>query len=221
MSSNQQKVLVGCEFSQVVTKAFRDKGIEAYSCDLLPCEINPDWHLQMDVFEAVKQVKPTLGIFHPPCTYLCVSGLRWLYDKDPKFANRKQQQLEAIKFVKDLWKLPIQRICIENPIGVLSSYWKEPTQIIQPFWFGENAQKATCLWLKNLPVLKPTNMINPEIVTLSSGKRMSKWYYETSRKCPERAKIRSRTFQGVADAMVTQWGNYKPLQLELSECGIG
>ena len=209
------KVLVACEYSGVVREAFRKLGYDAYSCDLIPTDIPSPFHIQDDVLRHLNEGWD-LMIAHPPCTYLCVTGARWLHDTRQKFANRKQQQEEAIAFVKALWNAPIKRICIENPVGVLSSQWKLPDQIVQPYYFGETASKATCFWLKNLPGLKPTKLVKPEMVELNNGKRFSLWYYKTSKKCSERAKIRSKTFQGIADAMAAQWGNYKPLQFELS-----
>lgn len=182
------KVLIGCEFSQVVTKAFREQGIEAYSCDLLETEGNPDWHLQMDVLEAIEKVKPKLGIFHPPCTYLAVSGARW-------FKDRKAEQFAALNFVTELMAAPIEKIAIENPIGVISSKIRKPNQIIQPWMFGHGETKATCLWLKNLPKLQPTNIV--------SGREGRVWKESPS---PNRWKNRSRTYPGIAQAMAEQWG---------------
>lgn len=208
------KVLVGCEFSQIVTKAFREKGHEAYSCDLLPTEGNPDWHLQMDLFEAIEKVKPTLGIFHPPCTYLTLAGNRWfLPEYKNRYPQREQQRKEAIEFVKQIANSDIQRIAIENPLGVLSTSWKQPNQIIQPYQFGDPHRKTTCLWLKNLPNLKPTKIVKPKLVMCADGKMYSEYHVSTFN-LPRaiRSQERSRTFPGIASAMVEQWGNYKPIQ---------
>jgi hypothetical protein len=172
------KVLVGCEFSQIVTKAFRDRGIEAFSCDLLPTEGNSDWHLQMDIFEAIKKVQPTLAIFHPPCTFLAVSGARW-------FKDRIEKQKESLEFVRQLMALDIPS-AIENPIGVISTKIRKPDQIIQPWMFGHGETKATCLWLENLPKLQPTNIV--------SGREGRVWKESPG---PNRWKNRSRTYQGV------------------------
>lgn len=209
------KVLVGCKFSQIVTKAFRNKGHEAYSCDFLPTEGNPDWHYQMDVFEAIKQVNPELGIFHPPCTYLTLAGNRWfLPEYKDRYPNREQQRKDAIEFVKQIYNSNIQRIAIENPLGVLSTAWQQPTQIIQPYQFGDPQRKTTCLWLKNLPRLKPTKIVKPEIIKYKNGKGTdSAWHINTfNLPKDQRSKERSRTFQGIADAMADQWSNYKPVQ---------
>ncbi len=214
------KVLVGCEFSQTVTKAFRDSGHEAYSCDIVPCEINPDWHIQGDVLEILDR-DWDLAIFHPPCTYLTVTGNKWFYhpdDKDlplterrahPRFPNRWKDREDGVKFFTALYNANIPRIAVENPVGVMSTILRKPDQIIQPWQFGHEASKSTCLWLKNLPKLEPTNIVSKgEFVTYKSGKRMTKWYADAASLSPEeREKVRNRTFQGIADAMVSQWGN--------------
>lgn len=198
------KVLIACEFSQVVTKAFRARGHTAYSCDLLDCEGgHPEWHFKKDVFEAISSQKWDLMIAHPPCTYLCVSGIHW--------NNRGRgwdNTYKAIDFVKALFNADIPRIAIENPIGVLSSHIGKPNQIVRPYNFGHDAAKSTCLWLKNLPKLEHTDYIPPRII---NGKK--RW----SNQCEnggqdklgpskDRWKIRSITYQGIADAFAEQWG---------------
>lgn len=164
-----------------------------------------------------------LMIAHPPCTFLSVSGARWYYhpdDKDlpyeerrphPKYPNRRKDQEDAIKFFLKVANCDIDRIAIENPIGVMSTKWKKPNQIIHPWMFGDEASKATCLWLKNLPELVPTNIVDKgEQVVFSSGKRMSKWMSDCFKLSKEeRQTMRSKTFQGIADAMAEQWGNLK------------
>lgn len=189
-ATKNMKVLVGCEFSQTVTKAFRQQGHEAYSCDLLPTEGNPQWHLQMDVFEAIEQLQPDLGIFHPPCTHLAVSGARWFKEKQ---ADGRQQR--AINFFLKLTQASIDKTAIEQPISIMSRIYRKPDQIIQPWMFGHGETKATCLWLKNLPLLKPTNIV--------SDREGRVW-----REPPgsERWKNRSRTYEGIGVAMATQWG---------------
>jgi hypothetical protein len=182
------RVIVGCEFSQIVTKAFRNKGHDAYSCDLLPTEGNPEWHFQGDILELLKREQFDLGIFHPPCTHLAVSGARWFKDKI-------EEQKAALAFVRQLMLAPIGKICIENPISVISSRIKKPDQIIQPWQFGHGETKATCLWLKNLPLLKPTNIVDG---------RKNRVHREPPG--PERWKNRSRTYTGIAEAMVETWG---------------
>jgi hypothetical protein len=182
------RVIVGCEFSQVVTKAFRDRGHDAYSCDLLPGEINKDWHFQCDIRDILND-KWDLGIFHPPCTHLAVSGARWFKDK-------KVEQAEALEFVRLLLNAPIERIALENPISIISSHIRKPDQIIQPWQFGHGETKATCLWLKNLPKLRPTNIVE--------GREQRIWKMPPGE---NRWKERSRTFEGIAQAMANQWGN--------------
>lgn len=209
------KVLIACEESQSVTKAFRALGHDAFSCDILPCSGgNPQWHLQGDVFNYINQGWD-LMIAHPPCTYLAVSGARHLYNKD-KTPNieRYNNQIQALDFVQKLMDADIPKIAIENPISVISSKIRKPDQIIQPYWFGDSASKSTCLWLKNLPKLIPTNMVDKgqfkEWVDKNTGKlkRQALWYYEALQKAKtpqERRTLRSKTFQGIANAMATQW----------------
>ena len=211
------KVLIACEESQAVTKAFRALGHEAYSCDILPCSGgHKEWHLQGDVFNYINQGWD-LMIAHPPCTYLSVSGARHLYNKD-KTPNveRYKNQAEALNFVQRLMDVDIPRIAIENPISVISSHIRKPDQIIQPYWFGDSASKSTCLWLKNLPKLIPTNMVEKgefkEWTDKKSGKvkRQALWYYQAlqqAKNSAERRTLRSKTFKGIAEAMATQWTN--------------
>lgn len=181
------KVLIACEFSGIVREAFRKLGHDAYSCDLLESEIPSDNHIQDDV---LKYLTPEwdLLIAHPPCTYLAVSGARW-------FKDRQQEQRDALQFVSNLMLAPIKQICIENPISVISSKIRKPDQIIQPWQFGHGETKATCLWLKGLPNLIPTNIVN--------GRENRVHKMPPSK---DRWKNRSRTFQGIADAMAEQWG---------------
>ena len=182
------RVLIACEFSQIVTKAFRDKGHEAYSCDLLPTDGNPDWHYEMDASELVSLFSWDLLVAHPPCTHLAVSGARWFKDK-------QKEQKEALEFVQMLMDAPIDKICIENPISVISTKIRKPDQIIQPWQFGHGETKATCLWLKNLPKLTPTNIVEG---------REARVHKEPPG--PDRWKKRSITMQGIANAFASQWG---------------
>lgn len=208
-------VLIGCEESQAVCKAFRELGHEAYSCDLQPCSGgHPEWHLQMDVFEAIKLKKWDMGVFFPDCTYLTVTGNKWLKDQPPRKsgalvgAERREAREKAIEFFIALYNCGIPKIAIENPIGCISSVFKKPTQIITPMQFGHKEPKKTCLWLQGLPPLTPTHKdIEPEYHTTASGKRMPKWYAyaDKSKGQAERAKIRSKTFSGIAAAFATQW----------------
>lgn len=198
------KVLVACEESQTVCKAFRARGHEAYSCDVIECSGgHPEWHIKGDARDVINDGWDMM-IAHPPCTHLCVSGARW-------FASGHKPlklQDDALDFVRVLMDAPIDKIAIENPISVISSKIKKPTQIIRPFQFGENSTKATCLWLKNLPKLEPTKIITPEKHTTKSGKVYDKWWFDTCliSDLKLRAKVRSKTFQGIADAMADQWG---------------
>lgn len=217
------KILIGCEESQTITLAFRKLGIEAYSCDLLPCSGgHPEWHFQDDIFNVIKSDKWDMMIAHPPCTYLTSSGVQWLSHPDdknlpfedrrphPKYPNRRQDMLDSVEFVKALYNCDIEKVAIENPIGVLSTRWRKPDQIIQPYMFGDEATKSTCLWLKNLPQLTPTKIVGKgEYVTYSSGKKMPKWYADAltnAKTDAERRTLRSKTFQGIADAIADQWG---------------
>jgi hypothetical protein len=197
------KVLVACEMSQAVTKAFRGRGHEAYSCDILDTLGNPDWHIKGNVLEVLDQGWD-LMIAHPPCTYLTSTGARWLYD--PRFPDRFKQRDEAVEFALKLYNAPIEKIAIENPQGMLSSLWRPPDQYIQPYEFGHTTSKKTGLWLKNLPKLKPTKIVEVEYMTTSTGKRFSKWYWDTSKLKGEARQIeRSKTFEGIALAMADQW----------------
>ena len=186
-------VLIGCEESGIVTKAFREKGINAWSCDLLPTSGDlPQFHIQGDVLETIKEhPEIKMGIFFPPCTHLAVSGARW-------FKFKKKEQEEAVIFFMQFVCSKINKIAIENPIGIMSTHYRKPDQIIQPWMFGHGETKATCLWLYGLPKLQPTNIV--------TGREQNVW------KCSpgiDRAKIRSKTFPGIAKAMATQWSNLK------------
>lgn len=198
------RVLVGCEYSGRVRNAFRDAGHDAWSCDLLPSEDDSPFHVQGDVLSLLNQ-KWDLGIFHPPCTYLAVSGLHW-NTRNPERAAKTE---EALEFVRTLMSAPIERIALENPVSCISSRIRKPDQIIQPYEFGEDASKKTCLWLKNLDLLTPTQMVAPRLV---DGK--PRWSNQTdsgqNRLGPseDRWKERSRTFVGVAKAMAEQWGRH-------------
>jgi hypothetical protein len=204
------KILVACEESQSVTKILRKLGHEAYSCDILPCSGGyPEWHFQDDVFNVINKGWD-LMIAHPPCTFLSVSGARHLYNKDgsPNL-ERYKNQAEALDFVQKLMDAPIPRIAIENPVSVISTKIRKPDQIIQPYMFGDEATKTTCLWLKNLPKLVPTNIVGKgERTVFKSGKSHPKWYADalaTAKTPAERRTLRSKTFQGIAIAMATQW----------------
>lgn len=208
------RILVACEESQAVTKELRKLGHEAFSCDLLPCSGgHPEWHYQQDVFEVIEKGWDMM-IAHPPCTFLAVSGARWLYNKDgSKNEERWKNQAEALDFVQRLMDAPIDKIAVENPISVISSNIRKPEQIIQPWMFGDKAQKSTCLWLKNLPKLEPTDIVEKgEFIEFISKKgvkkKQPKWYFDALKqaKTPrERRTLRSKTFKGIAEAMAKQW----------------
>lgn len=211
------RVILGCEESQAVCMAFRQLGHEAYSCDLKPASGgHPEWHLQMDVFEAINNYGPwDLGVFFPDCTYLTVTANKWLKDQPPRKsgalvgAARREARQQAIDFFKRLADHPaIPKIAMENPVGCMSTEYRKPDQIIQPFQFGHKEQKKTCLWLKNLPLLVPTNIVEPEPYHITaSGKTMPRWYAyaDKSQGQAKRAEIRSKTFEGIAKAMAAQW----------------
>jgi hypothetical protein len=201
------KVLIACEYSGAVRDEFLKLGHDAFSCDILPCEskynTNPDRHYEGDVMDLVHDGWD-LMIAHPPCTHLAVSGARWFTE------GRKPWSLqdEALEFVQVLMDAPIDKICIENPVSVISTKIRKPEQIIQPYHFGHTTMKTTCLWLKNLPLLKHTKVVEPEMVTMKNGKKMNKFHYDTF-KLPkkQRSHVRSKTFEGIAVAMANQWGN--------------
>ena len=220
------KILVGCEESQTICKAFRALGHEAFSCDLLPeSGGHPEWHLQMDIFEAIKLKDWDLLVAHPPCTFLAGSAVQWLShpeDKElpfedrrphPKYPTRRQDMLDSVEFVKALYNCSIPRVAIENPVGLLSSKFRKPDQIIQPYMFGDEATKTTCLWLRNVPNLKPTHIVGKgDRVTFKSGKSHPKWYADAlanAKTKQERQTLRSKTFQGIANAIADQWGGLK------------
>lgn len=237
-------ILVACEESQAVCKEFRKLGHNAYSCDLLPCSGgHPEWHFNHDVLEVIEkkggllQTGETcfidgdwdLMVAHPPCTYLAVSGAKWYYhpdDKDlpieerrphPKFPNRAQDREEAIEFFVKLANADIPYIAIENPVGVINTQWRRPDQVVQPYHFGDSASKKTCLWLKNLPHLEYTDVVDPgEYIEFSSGKRIPKWYsdgFTKTKSAEERRTWRSKTFLGFAKALATQWSEFIVNQL--------
>ncbi|KWH13412.1 hypothetical protein WT58_04345 [Burkholderia territorii] len=199
------RVLVACEYSGRVRDAFKARGHYTLSCDLLPTE-TPGNHYQGDVRDVLYDGWDLL-IAHPPCTYLTVAGVRWLYHPDdkhlptnerrphPNYPNRRQDQSDALEFVRLLMNAPVDRIAIENPVSVISSRIRRPDQVIQPWQFGHGETKATCLWLKNLPVLRATNIVagrEARVHMMPPG--------------PDRWKERSRTYGGIAAAMAAQWG---------------
>ncbi len=232
-------VLVACEESQAVCKEFRRLGHNAYSCDLLPCSGgHPEWHFMHDVIDIINKQNMVnqkgeevhfdgdwdLMIGHPPCTYLAVSGARWYYHPDdsdlpveqrrphPRFPNRAQDREDGANFFMALANAPIEHIAIENPVGIMSRRWRKADQAVQPWMFGDEASKNTCLWLKNLPKLEPTKIVgHGERVVLSSGKSLPKWYSDAlakAKNAEERRTLRSKTFPGFAKAIAEQWSKY-------------
>lgn len=230
-------ILIACEESQAVCTAFRKLGHKAFSCDILPCSGgHPEWHFCHDIATVLDKSDLTLEngakaqingdwdlmVAHPPCTYLAVSGAQWYYhpeDKDlpiekrrphPKFPTRAKDREEGIAFFMSLANAPIKRIAVENPIGIMSSRWRKPDQVIQPYMFGDPYSKSTCLWLKNLKPLHPSKETTDkgEWIVLGSGKKLPKWYSDAltkSHSTEERRTMRSKTFPGIARAIAEQW----------------
>jgi site-specific DNA-cytosine methylase len=212
------RILVACEESQALTNRFRELGHEAFSCDILPCSGgHPEWHLQQDVSDLLNQ-KWDMIIAFPPCTYLTVTGNRWfnidLYGE--KAVQRHKDREEAIKFFLKFADADCDFIAIENPVGIMSSEWRKPDQIINPYEFGDPYEKKTCLWLKRLPPLKATNVVKPEPRKEFKSCKTMPGRYAYAWKLPkdERAKLRSKTFQGIAQAMTTQWTNFISKQFD-------
>ena len=221
------KVLVACEESQAVTIELRKLGHEAYSCDIIECSGgHPEWHIKGDVLpllngfvkfstqngfiqDVVTWSKWDMIIAFPPCTYLTVTGNRWFNVEryGEKAVQRMKDREEAIKFFMAFANADCDRIAIENPIGVMSTAYRKPNQIIHPYMFGDPERKGTCLWLKGLPELKPTNIVKPNVIVYKNGKGTdSPWHVNTmSLPKEERAKQRSKTFPGIAKAMAEQW----------------
>lgn len=232
-------ILIACEESQTVCKEFRRLGHNAFSCDILKCSGgHPEWHFNCDVLEIIKNKGGKLQsggsvyidgnwdlmIAHPPCTFLAVSGAQWYYHPEdkhlptdqrrphPKFPNRAQDREEGVAFFLALANAPIEHIAIENPVGIMSKRWRKPDQSVQPWMFGDEASKLTCLWLKNLPLLHETKVVgHGERVVLSSGRSLPKWYSDAlckAKNSEERRTLRSKTFPGFAKAIAEQWSEF-------------
>jgi len=192
------KVLIACEESQAVTKEMRALGIEAYSCDIEPCSGgHPEWHIQGDVTPLLEQ-EWDLIIAFPPCTHLAVSGAAWFEQK-----RKDGRQQQGIDFFMLFANAKCDKVAIENPVGIMSSVWRKPCQIVHPWMFGHPESKATCFWLKNLPNLQPTDNVKELFDTLPKNKQQRLHYLPPSK---ERAALRSKTFIGIAKAMANQWG---------------
>jgi hypothetical protein len=190
-------ILIACEYSGTVRDAFRRRGHNAISCDLLPSDSDGP-HITGDVFDLLLDRSWDMMIAFPPCTHLAVSGARWFPEKR---ADGRQQA--GIDFFMAMMNAPIERIAVENPIGIMSTQYRRPDQIVQPWMFGHAEQKSTCLWLKNLPILDATDNVHEDMMALPKNKRERLHYLPPSE---DRWKMRSKTFQGIAEAMADQWG---------------
>ena len=191
------KILIACEESQAVTVEFRKLGYNAFSCDIQECSGGfPEWHIKADIIEVLKE-KWDLIIAFPPCTHLAVSGARHFEQK-----RKDGRQKQGIDFFMQFVNADCDKIAIENPVGIMSSIYRKPDQIIQPYYFGDTERKTTCLWLKNLPALIPTNIVEP---VFSKG-GLTKTHIGYGAK--NNSKMRSKTFKGIAEAMAMQWSNY-------------
>jgi len=197
------RIIIACEFSGTVRRAFHDLGHDVLSCDLEPADDGSPYHYQGDIFELLSQCgKMDMMIAHPPCTYLTVSANKWFKDQPPRKsgalvgAERRAAREDAIDFFMRLYNYDIPKVAIENPIGCMSSRFRKPDQVLQPWMFGHGETKATCLWLRGLPKLTPTNIVE--------GREQKLHLLSPSQ---DRSKLRSITYQGIADAMAAQWGN--------------
>lgn len=224
-------VIIGCEESGTARDEFEKRGHNAYSCDLKPAR-NGGKHLQGDIFNYLGPCEANnfegwdLGIFHPPCTYLTITANKWLKDQPTRKSGalvgkeRREAQKQSIEFFKRLYYeacKKIKKVGFENPVGVMSN-WKKPDQIIQPFFFGDNAPKKTCLWLHGLPKLRYTKIVEPEYHVTRSGKRVGRWFFYADKSNGQEAlaEIRSKTFPGIAAAMADQWGKLNSCPSQLS-----
>ena len=199
------RVLIACEESQNICKEFRDLGHEAFSCDIKPCSGgHPEWHIQQDCLQVIND-EWDIVIAHPPCTYLTVTANKYYNEKvyGEKAIKRKELREESVDFFLEFTRLKC-KVCIENPVGVMSTRYRKLDQIIQPYMFGDPYEKRTCLWLFNLPMLKPTNIVTPEPrIMYPCGHSMPAWYNQIK---GDRSTYRSKTFPGIAKAMAEQWG---------------
>ena len=227
MGENAMRVLIACEESQTVCKAFRELGHEAYSCDIQECSGNrPEWHIKGDCvpllgghcsFKTMDGTKHEISdkwdliIAHPPCTHLASSGARWFREK-----QQSLEQQKACVFFMRFILADCEHIAVENPVGIMSTVYQKPTQIIQPFEYGDPHRKTTCLWLKGLEPLKPTNIVEPEIIkyTRHNGKTTTFDSDYIAGPSADRAKKRSKTYHGIAKAMAEQWGNLEAIKHE-------
>jgi hypothetical protein len=208
--------IIACEESQTVCKAFRERGFETWSCDILPASGgHPEWHIQRDFIDIYEDVEERIDfiIAFPPCTHLASSGAQWFEEK-----KKDGRQQDGIDFFMLFAEMNVKYKAIENPVGIMSTVYRKPDQIVQPYWFGDEVRKTTCLWLYNLPPLEPTNMVGQgedyfwTDKKTGKQKRQPKWYAETGLKNinspEERMKARSKTFPGIANAMADQWSKH-------------
>ena len=220
------RALIACEESQRVCTAFRARGWQAFSCDVQECSGgHPEWHIKQDVIPLLNGCcsfytedgkkhsivgKWDLIIAHPPCTYLTLAGNKWFKPEfSDRFPDRQKQRKEAVDFFMAIANADCDRIAIENPVGIMSSQWRKPDQYIEPYMFGDAEKKKTGLWLKGLPLLKPTNIVEPVIIHCISGANEPRWHMETMHlPKEERSRVRSQTFIGIAKAIAEQWGGY-------------
>ncbi len=248
MKKRVLNVIVACEESQRVCQEFRRLGHNAFSSDLLKCSGgHPEWHFNHDVLEVIKNKGGILEngdevyidgdwdlmVAHPPCTFLAVSGAKWYYHPDdkhlpveerrphPSFPDRAKDREEGAGFFMALANADVPFIAIENPVGIMNTRYKKPEQVVQPYHFGDSASKKTCLWLKNLPPLEYTDVVDPgEYIEFSSGKRIAKWYSDgltKTKSAEERRTWRSKTFPGFAKAVAEQWSEYVLNELNKEE----
>jgi len=198
------KGLIACEESQVVCKAFREQGIETWSCDILPeSGGHPEWHIQRDIIDFIEDIEERIDfvIAFPPCTHLTVRAQYW-----NKIKNKHEEKYDAINFFMLFAELDVKYKAIENPIGIMSTVYRKPDQIIHPYWFGDPEQKKTCLWLYNLPPLVPTNMVEPIFKYYATGYKVS--FCDKFSPSEDRQRLRSKTFPGIGNAMATQWSKH-------------
>lgn len=210
MKKEDVKILIACEESQTVCKAFRQLGFEAYSCDIQDCSGgHPEWHIKSDAIEEAYSGKYDLMIAHPPCTYMSCAGARWMYPKAGMISQeRLNQAMKAKEFFWQLMMAPIKYIVLENPLPLKIVGLPKPSQIIQPYQFGHPYSKKTLLWIKGLPYLKPTSVLSQHTPYLPSNTGGVSRGQKHSRGIAKNAKESSKTFEGVAKAMADQWGNY-------------
>lgn len=217
------KILVACEESQAVTIELRRLGHEAYSCDIIPCSGgHPEWHIMQNVLPLLNgncsfktmdgtehsiETRWDMIVAHPPCTFLTLAGNKWFNPEyKDRFPYREKQREDAVEFFMYIWNADCEKIAIENPQGIMSSRFRKPDQYIEPYMFGDREKKKTGLWLRGVPKLEPTNIVEPIIIECASGAREPRWHMETMRLPPkERSMARSKTFPGIAKAMAEQW----------------